>query len=269
MNNADRDKFYGFEEDDDVEYEVEPPDADVIAAEKRRAQEDMALSELSIDVDEIYRARSGHRDLTFDPKSIGKFHFQFRVTHMLVATAVLAVLLTLWRLEILWTVAGLLIISAFGGALAFMEFREQRQWVEAQRRFEEKYARRRRYLESRNRPPQRAIGESTVYDDVPFRGDISETSAENERAADRRPFRFQFSLWQLFLAMTAAAIVLGMMTLLGGPANTATLLGFIAFGGLLAHAVGADPPEVVILGWWMLLALYVILSLAAILFGAF
>jgi hypothetical protein len=261
MNHVDRDKFYGFDDDDGVEYEVEPPDAEVIAAEKRRAEEAIVLSELAIDVDEIYREAGRRTELELGPKALGKFRFQFQVKHLLIATAVLAILLTLWKLEILGTVLGLLLVCGFAAALAVMELREHRQWVEAQRRFEEKYERRRRYLEGLNRGPRPKEGD-TIYDDVPFQGNVSEPPLVKAPGRPRQ-LRFQFSMWQLLAAMTVASFVLGAMTILGGPANTATLLGFVALVGLAAHVLGADPPEWVVLGWWMLLVLYVIMSLSA------
>jgi hypothetical protein len=147
-----------------------------------------------------------------------------------------------------------------------MEYQQHRRWVEAQRRFEEKYERRRRFLESRLKRPEGHAEVSTIYDDVPFGG-----SAEPEApiAPSRQPFRFQFSMWQLLAAMTGAAVILGFVNFLGGPDKAATLLGFLALGGLLAHAMGAEPPDIVVFAWWLILVMYVFLSLGAVVAGSF
>ena len=41
------------------------------------------------------------------------------------------------------------------------------------------------------------------------------------------------------------------------------MLGVIALTGLLVHAFGWDPPEMVVFGWWMILVLYIVLSIGA------
>ena len=60
----------------------------------------------------------------------------------------------------------------------------------------------------------------------------------------------RFSLRSLMIAMTVAAVIFGMIHFLGGPGPTATILGLIAFLGLVIHAVGFEPPQSLILGWW-------------------
>ena len=77
---------------------------------------------------------------------------------------------------------------------------------------------------------------------------------------EKRAFRFQFSLQELLLTMTVAAIVLAMIHLFGGPAFTASVLGFVALIGLIMFSVGYDPPQMVVLGWWLILVLYVVVS---------
>src|SRR5580765_757869 len=122
MDDATRDKFYRSTsndwDDDDVELDVEPPDAEVLAHEKRRAEKLVEVSEMSIDVDEIYRDLE-QRDAPALPfKLPEKIRFQFQVKHMLIATAVLAVVLTMGRLHILANVGGVLVLAVMGGALA-------------------------------------------------------------------------------------------------------------------------------------------------------
>jgi hypothetical protein len=90
-----------------------------------------------------------------------------------------------------------------------------------------------------------------------------------EARAVKEPFRFQFSLRQLIIAMTIAAVVLGAMHFLGGPAATATVLGLIALVGLFVFALGYEPPSILVFGWWFTLVLYVAVSLFAAVFGGF
>ena len=69
--------------------------------------------------------------------------------------------------------------------------------------------------------------------------------------------------------MTVAAIVLGMMRLLGGPAVTASVLGLVSLLGLVVLAVGFEPPQIVVLGWWFIVLLYVVVSIFAAVWSTF
>jgi hypothetical protein len=85
----------------------------------------------------------------------------------------------------------------------------------------------------------------------------------------REKLRLRFSLREMMLAVTAAAVIFGLIHALGGTANAATLLGFLALVGLVVHALGFEPPGVVVLGWWVILVLYVVLSIVAAMWSAF
>ncbi len=261
MNNVDRDKIYGRDVDDstDEELEVEPPDSDVLAHQKRAAEERVKLAEMSIDVDEVYRELD-HRDAPALPfKLPDKLGFRFQIKHMLIATAVLAMLLTMWRLGVLVNVVGVLILSAMAAAVAYTELKEQQRCAEAERRWQEKLERRRRYFEESNRARTRKPGSpASIYDDVPFQGRVP-SEIEPLTAP---PFRFQFSLRQVFIGMTIAAVAFGLIHLLGSASVVAMILGMIALGGLVAHAFGARPPQAVVMAWWLVLVMYVLLGLA-------
>jgi hypothetical protein len=73
---------------------------------------------------------------------------------------------------------------------------------------------------------------------------------------------FSYSLKELLLAMTAAALFLGLIGLFGLDAMALTL-GVIALAGLGANAAGFDPPRTVVLGWWLLLVFYLIVGFVA------
>jgi hypothetical protein len=64
------------------------------------------------------------------------------------------------------------------------------------------------------------------------------------------------------IAITVAAVCLGLIHFIGGPGPTATILGAISLIGLLVHALGFAPPQSIILGWWFILLLYVLLTIA-------
>src|SRR3954462_5616366 len=71
-----------------------------------------------------------------------------------------------------------------------------------------------------------------------------------EAAAQKEPFHFQFSLREMLVVMTGAALSLALLRLLGGPAATATLLGLLAIGGLVLYALGYEPPQNMVMAWW-------------------
>jgi hypothetical protein len=73
----------------------------------------------------------------------------------------------------------------------------------------------------------------------------------------------RYSVTDLFIAMTIAAMIFGLMPSLGGPSSTATVLGFVALIGLTIHALGAAPPNAVVLAWWFVLVMHVVLSCLA------
>jgi hypothetical protein len=244
------------EEDDDGEYELEPPDAEVIAAEERRAREAVEATQLTIDIDEIYREsdRQRGREILDDWFRNFRGGFRFQTKHLLMATAVLAIVLTLWRLEMFGTALVISLMLSVGGLYLYVSWQESKQQQEAERRRQEMYARNRAYHEKLNRTPRPA--EAAADEDAPI-------------AAARPAFRFHFSLRQLLVAMTVAGVIFGVVSVLGGPANTATILGFTALLGLVIHALGFEPPESIVLGWWMILVLYVLLSIVTVVWSAF
>jgi hypothetical protein len=85
-----------------------------------------------------------------------------------------------------------------------------------------------------------------------------------QESMKEQSFRPQFSIRQMFVLMTLSAVLLAMIRLLGGPAATASVLGLVALFGLVIYACGYEPPHTFVLGWWLILAMYVM----AILLGA-
>jgi hypothetical protein len=265
-DDIDRDKIYTADvDDDDAELELEPPDAEVIAAEERRAKEAIEATMMTVDVNEIYRNADQRDDREILDNWVRNFRFQFQVKHLLIATAVLAIAMTLWRLQIFGTVLVLLFMISIGAAYFYVVWQEKKQQQEADRRRQEMYARQRAYFERRSRGP------ATDAEAQPEQaaGPLPNEADARQEVAVRPRFRFQFSLRQLLIAMASAAVLFGLMRFFGGPANTATMLGMLALTGLVIHAAGLDPPEIVILGWWLILVLYVVMSIVAAVWSGF
>jgi hypothetical protein len=266
MNPRERDDFYlskPKDADDGDEYELEPPDADVIAGEERRAQEVIEASQATIDIDEIYRdaARQRSDEILDNWLRDFKFRFQFQIKHLLIATAVLAIVLTLAKWGALGTIAVIGVMLTVAALFFYFQWQEKKAEDEAARRRREMYARRRAHHEKMSGAGQPKPAPMSA---PPLAADSATTSdAEWEKATTREKFRFRFSVRELLIAMTTAAIIFGLIRALGGPSNTATVLGFVALLGLIIHALGFEPPNVVVLGWWLVLVLYVALSVFA------
>jgi hypothetical protein len=273
MDSRERDKFYSKsnDEEDDADYELEPPDPEVIAEAERRGKEVIEASRADIDIDEIYRDAGQRRsDEILDGllKNF-KLRFRFQISHLLILTAVAAIVLTLAKLQLLGVAVFLLVVFSVGGLFFYLQYQERKAEEEATRRREEMYERRRTHMQKAS-----GGGQHSGADKLPQEPLLASarTSAANDdtwpAATSRQGFRFRFSMAELLIAMTTAAIVFGLVHVLGSPSNTATVLGFVALIGLIVHAIGFEPPNVVVLGWWFVLVLYVCLSILAAVFPA-
>lgn len=273
-DDLDRDKFYAsgagddvVDDDDDGEYELEGPDPAVLEAEKRRRDEALAAVQRSIDIDEIYREQEHDRssEILHDWADKFRLGLRFQVKHILIATAVLAIGLTLWRLQILFSTIAIGTIFSIIGVYLYL------QWKEKQH--QDKVAARRREIYARRREAQANAGAAGVAGNQPseqaplppLEDEVDKTWKESMKAQGAR---FRFSLAQMMLTMMGAALVLGFITILGGPQEAATVLGMVALLGLIAHGIGFEPPPIVALGWWLLLLFYVVLSFFTVLWSA-
>jgi hypothetical protein len=266
-DDLDRDRFYASDADDDGdEYELEGPDPEVLAAEERRKAEAIAALERTIDINEIYREVEHSRSSEILNDWVQKLRggIRFQVKHMLIATAVVAIVLTLWRLELLFTVVVLAVMFSIAGVFLYLQWKEKQHQVEVAARQREMYARRRAAQHS---PGAIANAESASRQPASLSPLKDEVDQAWQEAMKRQEFRFQFSLAQMMLAMMGAAVVLGFVNILGAQ-NAATMLGFIALAGLIAHAIGYQPPPIVALGWWLLLLMYVLLSFFAVIWSS-
>jgi hypothetical protein len=272
-----RDNIYsarsdGDDDDDGLEYELEPPDADVLAAEQRLADEAVAAVQQSIDIDSIYREFEDRRDSEILRRWASNFRIRFQIKHMLIATAVLAIVLTLWKFGLLWGFLVWAIMLGVIGVTLYLQWREKLRQDEVDRRRRQMYAERRAHLRPRPAADQPAQVESAASAEprVPAAAgpSLDEFEEVRQRAASKT-FEFKFSLRQMLIALTCAAAFLGCVNLLGGPQNAATLLGFVALAGLVAHAFGYEPPGIVAFGWWILLVFYILLIIVAAVWSGF
>jgi hypothetical protein len=239
----------------------------VLAAEELRAKAAIEETKMAIDIDEIYRQANRERGGEILEDWVRNFHFRFQIKHLLIGTAVLAIVLTLAKLQFLGTTLVILVMLSVAGLYLYLQWQEKKQRDEADRRREELYARRRAHLE-------KTTGAATEDDDfyadhkapAPLPNEVDEAW---QKAMAGEKFRFRFSLRQLLAAMVVSALIMGLVQAMGGPANAAILLGFVALGGLVIHAVGVEPPQILVLGWWLVLVMYVLLSIVAAIWSGF
>ena len=263
MEEHERERFYSSDAADDEpdEYELEPPDEEVLASEERRNKEALESSLAAIDIDAVYREadRDVGSELLEGWLQRARTGFRFRIRHVLLVTAVLAIVLALYHHGMLGTTLIVLIMGSVAGLYFYVRWHENKHQAEAERRRQALYEERRRKLQR---------GPTTMYDaDVEPPG-AGEPAASVPKTARSSGVAIQFSLLQLMCVMTGAAILLGVLQLLGGASTTATALGSLALVGLVVYATGFEPPALVVLGWWLLLVVYIARSIGAMLWSS-
>ena len=230
----------------------------------------MEAIESRIDIDEIYREAERNRGSEILENWVRNFRFRFQVKHLLIATAVLAIALTLVKLQYFWTTLIVLIMLSVAGLYVYLQLEEKKQQAEAERKREELYARRRAQFAAKTSGHVVGTPEAPAAATLPEIPQLPNVVDQAWlEAREKQAFRFQFSLRELILTMTVAAIVLGMIRLLGSPATTASVLGFVALLGLIILAAGYEPPQIVVLGWWFTVLLYVAVSIFAAFWSGF
>jgi hypothetical protein len=228
------------DDDDDAELELEPVDPEILEMERQRAQRKTDDAVARIDPDELFR-EEGEIGLGVDWQ--GWKQFRFTTRHLLILTAMLALVMTLFTtVENPCSGIAILCVIALGAGWYWVLRQERRQETDRARRREEFFA---------------SHGQ---------RGEVATTEpAEGVAAATtgrRFDFKFAFSLRELFIAMTVAAIVLGLLRLFGKD-NMALALGVVALLGLVVQTAGFDAPRMLVLGWWILLVLYLAVGVLA------
>jgi len=215
---------------DDDDYELEPLDPEILAIEKARGARRTEAAVEKIDVDELYGDTSDYSDLGIDLSHLKQFRFGTR--HLLILTAMLAIVMTLFTLLTRFQAISVLAVVALAGGWFYASQLERRQQAERARRRAE------------------------FFRDGDKLAELADASLADEAARPRLDFKFAFSMKELFITMTVAAVAVGIFTITGGPEVVSMIFGAVALGGLIAHAMGAEPPRIVVLGWWLSLVIY-------------
>jgi hypothetical protein len=242
-------------DDDDAELELEPLDETIA---ERQKQEALRAIQSRIDIDEVYRDAERDRGGEIMENWFRNFRFQFQLRHLLIATAVVAIILTLIKLQFFWTTLIVGVMLSTAGLYLYLRIEEKKLEVEADRRRQALYARRRAQMAANMGAPLAGQFEANVETAPPPTNKVDEIW---QQATNEQKFHFQFSLRQMLVVMTAAAITLALVRLLGGPSATASVLGLLALGGLVVYAFGYEPPQNMILAWWLILVMYVLISI--------
>lgn len=235
---------------DDDDYELEPIDPVILENQRRIAEAEVKRAEMTLDIDRL--DAESHKSTSLD-KFANNFKFQFQTKHLLMATAGVAVALSLGKLMGSNLAALFVIFLAFLiGAHAYLG------WQDRQR--EEKIREKRRRIVELARA--REDDDLDEEDRAELAG-LAETLAEEEELAapKRKAIRLAFSMKELMIAMTVSAVALGLLMMLG-PNLAAGVLGLMALVGLIVFAIGWEVPAALMLGWWVILVLYIGVSFA-------
>jgi hypothetical protein len=233
------------EPEENNEYELEPVDPEILRSQQERAKRKTREAEDAIDINAVFdQAKLG------DPIDYEKLQqFRFTTRHLLIATGLFALFMTLWV-----RLGGCLgPFVAFAIALCsgwWFVVREERRRI-AQIELLQK------------RHQQRVAAQRAAEDGHPAAGDFDpalDQTLDDDPSAQAPAFRFSFSTRELLLSFVVAAVLLGLANLFGFE-TAALLVGALALVGLLMQALGIALPPLVVLGWWLLLVLYILMSL--------
>ncbi len=230
-------------EADGDEYELEAPDQHIIEAQQKRAAHDIRQASAAIDINDAYRR------VDDDPLGLPEegFQYRFQVKHLLIATGLIAVFISLAKLQ------GAAVATI---TLTFMLLVTGHLYISWQER-----ARERRADRIRQADRIRRKGVADGLSDAEIAEAIGEEVEEAPEPGE--PLKLRFSMKQLMIAMTVTAVLLGIVVATGGAQVLAMLIGLVALAGLIANVLGYEPPPNVAVGWWGLLLVYVLYSVVA------
>ena len=236
-------------EPDDDELELEGIDPEILQFERQMAEEKSRRAQRSVDVNEVFdEQQPGPLDLDVDAFK----GFRFTTRHLLVATALLAILMTVYvKLEACNTIFLLTLVLVASGWY-YVWRQEQIRAAQRERRKAEREA--------------MFAAEDAGEEYVPkFEPPETPSLFPIGRSGDAEPvsLSISFSMKELFGAFTFAAILLSLLRFTSDMETTAMILGFIALVGLAVPAFGYEAPRSVVLGWWLLMVMYLIVGAAA------
>jgi hypothetical protein len=236
------------DDDEDYELELEAVDPEILEHARERAARQVQETEARAERLETFEAPSDADALGFDDfKGI-----RFTTRHLLIATAILAVIMSIAKLG--GGCNGLFFAGLLGLGYGwwFVLRKERNERLERERRRQE--------IEARMAAARKSADGEPIESGVRIAG---LEPAEEEWEPERPALTFSFSLKQLFWAFTVVAFILGLSYLVG-PNNASLMLGAIAVLGLAIHVIGFELPGIIVFGWWVLLVVYVIFSLITI-----
>jgi hypothetical protein len=236
------------DDDDEFEFELEDVDPEILEHAKRRGERQIHETE----------ARAAHLE-TFeepsdaDPISFEDFEgFRFTTQHLLIATAILAVFMSI---VILGGICNALFISGIITLACGW-------WFVLRKERLERLGRERRRVEASERLARLQKGDKST-DSLSGRGVAYD---EEEYVPEKPSFRFSFSLKQVMIVFAIAAVMLGIASLFSTE-TAALMLGIVAVIGLVVLIMGFELPGIIVFGWWVLIGLYVVMSIAAVFMG--
>ena len=227
--------------DPDAEYELEPVDSSILDAERTRTSAEIRRASVAVDINQAYEQE------TADPVHLPEdgFQFRFQLKHVLVGTSLLAVFFSLAKLLGVIAAVVTLLMLLLVTAHLYIAWQERRREEEL--------------LNKRRADRIRARGVEEGLSDAQIEAEILDELGEDEAPVE--PFRWQFSMTQLVIAMTASALLVGLIRLIGADAlvkAVAAVFGGIAIVGLVANVLGYEPPPKVAVAWWIVLLGYVL-----------
>lgn len=237
------------DEDDDYELELEEVDPEILAHAKQRADRQIQDTEARAALLETYDTPSEADTLTLDDFK----GFRFTTRHLLIATAVLAVFMSVVTLVDGCSGPFIAALAALAYGWWFVLRKERKERLERERRRLEIDA---RIAAARKNEAGEPIVATTRMAGL--------EPAEEEPAPEKPALSFSFSLKQILWAFAVAAVILGISTWID-PGTASVILGLIAVIGLAIHVMGFELPGIIVFGWWILLVLYVLMSAWAIL----
>jgi hypothetical protein len=178
-------------------------------------------------------------------------------------TALFAVFLALGKFtESYFLALFLFVLTGVSAALIYLNRRERQQQAVLEAKKSEFRVQQKAYRDEQARRGLAHEQTDLLPTDRQITGDVD--GAGQRAAAEQDQFRLSFSLKQLMIAMTVAAVLFAFTFYWFTPAYTALALGLVALAGLVVVTAGFEPPRVVVLGWWLLLMLYVLVSILAV-----
>lgn len=131
------------EVEEDDEYELMPPDEDLVDAERLRAREEIERAQLAVDLKQLEEDERGFGQHNFDDY-VEKVKFRFTTRQLLLLTAVVSVILALGFAAGAFTVVLLLTFFVLAGAYGYITWKEHQQQAELEARRADIYERKRR-----------------------------------------------------------------------------------------------------------------------------